>query len=221
MSIALRRPSAARPHDKHGPAAIRSRTGAGGRPSARVLAPMLGRTLAALVLLVPAAPLAAQEVLLTPEQALHEIFPEAARTTPERIPLAPAQRDTLRQRLGRPVLETAVDLSRVYDASGALLGYAVVTEEIGKYKPITFMVGITPQLAVKDVAVMIYRESRGGDVKRKRFLSQYRGKTTADPLDVSRDIINISGATISVRSMNAGVKRVLAELTLLRAALAP
>ena len=60
---------------------------------------------------------------------------------------------------------------------------------------------------------MVYRETRGGDVKRERFLSQYRGKTVRDPISTNRDIINISGATLSVRSMNAGVKRVLAELT--------
>jgi Na+-translocating ferredoxin:NAD+ oxidoreductase RnfG subunit len=108
-----------------------------------------------------------------------------------------------------------VVVSRVLVGRGALRGYAVVTEEIGKYRPITFMVGATPDLAVRDVEVLAYRESRGGEVKRKRFLSQYRGKRAADPIDVNRDIVNISGATISVRSLNAGVKRVLAELTLL------
>ncbi len=90
-----------------------------------------------------------------------------------------------------------------------------MTEEVGKYRPITFMVGVTPDFVVRDVAVLIYRESRGGDVKRRRFLDQYRGKSLRDPIDVHRDIINISGATISVRSLNAGVKRVLAELALL------
>lgn len=157
----------------------------------------------------------AQEVLLTRDQALREIFPEAVRATAERRPLDAAARERLHEQLGRQIEEDAVEVTRVFDAAGSFRGYAVVTEEIGKYRPITFMVGVTPQLAVRDVAVMVYRESRGGDVKRKRFLSQYRGKSASDPIDANRDIINISGATISVRSMNAGVKRVLAELTLL------
>lgn len=157
----------------------------------------------------------AQDVLLTPDQALHEIFPEVARTSVEHKVLDDSLRQRLSQTLGRPIMESAVDVTRVFDAGGAFRGYAVVTEEIGKYKPITFMVGVTPQLAVRDVAVMVYRESHGGDVKRRRFLDQYRGKTARDPIDANRDIINISGATISVRSMNAGVKRVLTELTLL------
>jgi Na+-translocating ferredoxin:NAD+ oxidoreductase RnfG subunit len=154
-------------------------------------------------------------VLLTADEALHEFFPEAARTSTEHEVLSPALRQRLEQTLGRPIYERAIDVMKVTDASGTFRGYAVVTEEVGKYKPITFMVGVTPQLAVRDVAVMVYRESHGGDVKRKRFLDQYRGKTADDPIESNRDIINISGATISVRSMNAGVKRVLTELTML------
>ena len=159
----------------------------------------------------------AQEVLLTREQALKDIFPEVARTVDERRPLEAEVKRGLEAKLGRRIEEDELDVVKVYDASGAFRGYAVVTEEIGKYRPITFMVGAGPDLRVRDVAVMVYRESRGGDVKRKRFLSQYRGKRATDPIDVGRDIINVSGATISVRSMNAGVKRVLAELTALYA----
>lgn len=159
----------------------------------------------------------AQEQLLTREQALREIFPEGTRTVDETRVLAAAQRGRLEHELGRRVDDDEIVVTRVFDAAGTVRGFAVVTEEIGKYRPITFMVGVTPELAVRDVAVLVYRESRGGDVKRRRFLNQYRGKTIRDPIDVNRDIINISGATISVRSINAGVKRVLAELRELQA----
>lgn len=162
-----------------------------------------------------AAPVRGQEVLLTPEQALKEIFAESARTVEDRHGLSTALRDRLQHDLGRRIDDDSVIVLRVYDATGALRGYAVQSEEIGKYRPITFMVGITPAMTIRDVAVLVYRESRGGDVRRPRFLRQYRGKSSRDPIDVNRDIINISGATISVRSMNAGVKRVLAEVAAL------
>jgi hypothetical protein len=55
----------------------------------------------------------------------------------------------------------------------------------------------------------VYRESRGSEVRKKRFNYQYQGKTPYHPIRINRDIINISGATMSVRSMSAGVKRVL------------
>lgn len=185
---------------------------------ARSLACALGVAILALAGAVRHA--GAQEVLLTREQALREIFPEAVRTVDDRRTLAPPQRSRLEHDLGRRLDDDEIVVTRVLDATGALRGYAVVTEEVGKYRPITFMVGVTPEFTVRDVAVLIYRESRGGDVKRRRFLNQYRGKSLRDPIDVSRDIINISGATISVRSLNAGVKRVLAELVVLYGAAA-
>jgi hypothetical protein len=47
-------------------------------------------------------------------------------------------------------------------------------------------------------------------VARQFFLRQYRGKELADPIRLNRDIINISGATISVHSVNEGVRKTLA-----------
>lgn len=176
-------------------------------------------TLVALV--ATAAPARSQVVLLTREQALTQIFPDAATTADESRTLSAAQRTRLEHDLGRRIDEEEIVVTRVLDGDGVLRGYAVVSEEIGKYRPITFMVGVTPDFTVRDVAVMIYRESRGGDVKRPRFLNQYRGKSARDPIDVNRDIINISGATISVRSLNAGVKRVLAEVAALYGKRAP
>ncbi|HEX7117391.1 MAG TPA: FMN-binding protein [Longimicrobiales bacterium] len=150
------------------------------------------------------------QVLLTTAEALREIFPDAAGVVEQHWRPTAAERSALAERLGRGLYEPDYRFLLVYDRSRRFLGYALVTEERGKYRPITFMVGVTPAQAVKDAAVMVYRESRGGEVRRKRFLVQYRGKTLDDPIRINRDIINVSGATISVRSMNAGVRKVLA-----------
>ena len=88
--------------------------------------------------------------------------------------------------------------------------YAALTEEVGKYRPITFMVGVGTDLSIQEVAVLVYRESRGGEVRRTRFLRQYRGKDGEDPIRIDRDIINITGATLSVRALNYGVRKTLA-----------
>lgn len=168
-----------------------------------------------LTVAVPVARATGQEQLLTRDQALKEIFSEGTRTLDDTRTLSPAQRKTLERDLGRRIDDDELVVTRVFDVRDALRGYAVVSEEIGKYRPITFMVGLNPDFTVREVVVMVYRESRGGDVKRKRFLNQYRRKSVRDPIDVNRDIINISGATISVRSMNAGVKRILAEVVAL------
>lgn len=174
-------------------------------------APLLA--LAALLLALTRA--AAQEehverVLLTPRQALAEVFPQAALYATREYRPAAVDRAALEAQLGRPLAEAAYPFLLVYDAQRRFLGYALVTEERGKYRPITFLVGVTPAGQVQDVAVMVYRESRGAEVQQRRFLRQYRGKTLRNPIQSNRDIINISGATISVRSLNAGVRKVLA-----------
>ena len=65
----------------------------------------------------------------------------------------------------------------IHDQAGQAGGYAVVMNEIGKSEPITFMVGMTPEGKVTDVVVMVFRENRGWEVKEKRFLNQFHGKS--------------------------------------------
>src|SRR5262249_4589473 len=89
-------------------------------------------------------------------------------------------------------------------------GYAVIVEEIGKHRPITFVVGIRPDGRVNDVAVMAYREAYGGEIKSKRFLSQYRDKSPAAGLQPFTDIKNVAGATLSVEAASRAVKKALA-----------
>ena len=96
--------------------------------------------------------------------------------------------------------------------TGEDLGWAVVTEEKGRFKPITFLVHVEPDGRVKMVLVMVYRESRGDGVKRPRFLKQFRKKDVEAPLRLNRDIKMVSGATLSSRAITAGVKRVLAQV---------
>jgi hypothetical protein len=174
------------------------------------MGPWRAPLLVALLGLAAAAPLRAQAgVLLSEREALHEVFPEAAGVAETDFRPSPQERAAMAAGLKREVPDAAFPILLVYDASHRFVGYALVTEERGKYRPITFLVGITPELKVKDTAVMVYRESRGGEVRSHRFLRQYRRKTSRDPIRTNRDIVNISGATISVHSMNAGVRKAL------------
>ena len=83
----------------------------------------------------------------------------------------------------------------------------MIQNTIGKHKPMTYMVGIDHTGHVLNVELLVFREARGSEVRTKRFNVQYEGKTVADPVRLNKDIINISGATMSVRSMTAGIKR--------------
>ncbi|MBD3297286.1 MAG: FMN-binding protein [candidate division Zixibacteria bacterium] len=149
------------------------------------------------------------QVLQSDADALDEIFDDSDSTHCDTIVVSDSLRAMLESRLERTVRDSVYIAYYVFD-DGAFMGYGIVSEERGKYRPITFMAGVSPDMHVIDVRVLVYRESRGGEVQRKRFLRQYRDKDLTDPLRINRDIINITGATISVRALNAGVRKALA-----------
>ena len=61
---------------------------------------------------------------------------------------------------------------------------------------------------------MVYREARGGEITQRRFLAQYKGKRAQDPMLLDRDIVGISGATLSVQGASRAVHKALAILQL-------
>ncbi len=162
-------------------------------------------------------------VYYTADEARQKIFPEAVRFEPETHTIPRQIKLDLERQLGRSFAEDSLEVYLAYDEDN-LVGYAAISNEIGKYQPITFMVGITPDFQVESAAILIYRESRGGEVRRARFLRQYRDKTSRDPIRINQDIVNITGATLSVRALNFGVRKLLAITEHLyghRAAMAP
>ena len=148
------------------------------------------------------------EVYLTEEKALKILFPKALKIQPEELRLTPEQKARIEDRIGWKFPEGSFRAFKA-ESNGTLEGYAVIQETIGKHRPITYMVGVTPDGRVSDVEILVYRESKGSEVRKKRFNSQYEGKTAQDPIRINKDIINVSGATMSVRSVSAGVKRAL------------
>lgn len=156
-----------------------------------------------------------EQVFLSEDQALALALPEAPTRTPRRVLLDPGLHQRLQRALGRKLSpEFAFFEGR---AAGKLTGYAVILEEKGKHEPITFVAALAPDLSVREVAVMVYRERRGEAVRRKRFLNQFAGKTAADALAVNRDLTALTGATVSCWSIAAGVKRAVTTLAMLRA----
>jgi len=164
---------------------------------------------------LPAAGDPRDHVLVGRVQALREIFGDLGRVVEDHWRLSAGDARNLEARADDRVPDRTPTTLRVYGPGGNLRGYAMVLDEKGKYRPITFLVGVGPDLAVRGVEVLVYREDRGGEVRYPRFLDQYRGKMAADPIRTHRDIVNITGATISVHALNDGVRRALATLELL------
>lgn len=168
------------------------------------------RTLALWLFLAP--PLAAQEevqVLLTEAEALKIALPGAEKILDRPITLDGEVLAAVQDRLKRKDVETAHRLF-IGLKGGAPMGYAVVTEEIGKYLPITFMVGVDTSGRCADVAVMVHREKIGTECSKRRYLDQIKGKTLADPIRRNRDLLTVSGATLSCDGVARGVRKALA-----------
>ncbi len=161
-----------------------------------------------------APPPAVERVYLSADQAMRQAFPAAASVTRESRALSPAVRQQAARRIGFRLRDSVAVVFVARGASG-VLGYGMQAEETGKYYPITFFVVTDPALTVQRVSVLVYRESRGDAVRRDRFLAQFRGKTPRDAIAIDRDLVHVSGATLSSWAMAAGVRRVVATLAAL------
>jgi FMN-binding domain len=148
------------------------------------------------------------EVYLTEEDALKLMFPKSERIKKELLRVSTDRKMTIEERIGWKFPEEAFEVY-IGETGTQIDGYAFVQNTIGKHKPMTYMVGVDARGRVSNVELLIFREARGSEVRTKRFNVQYEGKTASDPVRINKDIINISGATMSVRSISAGVKRVL------------
>lgn len=112
----------------------------------------------------------------------------------------------------RPAVRNILD----HDYPAARLRYwrvgqrsAWVLEEIGKEMPITVGIAVDND-AVERVRVLVYRESRGWEVKSPAFTAQFAGARLTPKQGLDRRIDGISGATLSVRALGR-----LARLALL------
>ena len=148
------------------------------------------------------------EEFMTEEEAVKAVLPKSQHVRKELLRLTAEKKDLIEQRIGWKFPEDSFELY-IGQTGDKIDGYAMVHHTIGKYKPMTYMVGVDAKGTCTDVELLVFRDAKGSEVRTKRFNSQYDGKTVTDPIRINKDIINISGATMSVRSMSAGVKRVL------------
>ena len=105
---------------------------------------------------------------------------------------------------------TPVDLGRrerVWRVSQG--GWFIVDQVLGKHELITYALGMEADGRARGIEILEYRESHGGEVRDTAWRAQFAGKSAADPLQLNRDIRNISGATLSCRHITDGVKRLL------------
>lgn len=172
------------------------------------------------ILLIPAAVLAPASLTayavtyLTVEQAQQLMFPGES-LAPSFVEISDEQRSRIEARSGVDVRRAQV---KAWRASGG--GWFIADDVVGKHEFITFALALTAEGKVRQVEVLDYRESYGGQVREATWRAQFTGKGVADPVRLGEDIRNISGATLSCKNLTNGVRRLLAvhELVLRHAA---
>jgi Na+-translocating ferredoxin:NAD+ oxidoreductase RnfG subunit len=160
------------------------------------------------VVLSMAAPAHATQYLSV-EAAQRVAFPLATQFVAAHVVFRPADIVAIEKLSGQKVRTRGEQVWRAL-ADDRLLGYFVVDYVIGKHLVIDYAVALSPEGQVQRVEILEYRESYGGEITNHAWLAQFAGKTLNDPLQVDRDIRNISGATLSSHHVTEGVKRVLA-----------
>ena len=76
-----------------------------------------------------------------------------------------------------------------------------ILNSIGKYKPITAAF-VVKECKINSAHVLIYREQHGYEIKYPSFLTQFNSLKINNEFRLTRNIDNISGATLSVNSMD-------------------
>lgn len=160
---------------------------------------------------------AAAETFYTVPQLLSEHFAKSERVSFEKVGLDGPQRARIEQRLGRSLAKSGYTFY-VASTRGKVDGYALFDEERGQHELISFATFFDAAGEITRVEVVAYREPYGDGIRAERFRRQFVGRRAASGFRPNKDIDAISGATISSRSMCAGVKRasVLLEETLLK-----
>jgi hypothetical protein len=136
---------------------------------------------------------AREEVIQPPEQFVAEVVGQAD-AKPEVLWLT---RD-LAAEAGRILGHAPMQLrQRYWKVEGRTVW---VLDEIGKEEPITAGF-IVDNGKIRQARVLVYRESRGGEIRYPAFLKQYEGTALDGERQLDRNIDGISGATLSVRAM--------------------
>jgi Na+-translocating ferredoxin:NAD+ oxidoreductase RnfG subunit len=146
---------------------------------------------------------------LSVDAAQKAIFPQADVFQEVLLPRTPEQMQALLARAGpQPPHGTL----RIWGATrgGMLLGHVFVDEVIGRQSLITYAVGIDTDGALRNLEILAYRESHGGEIRNAAWRAQFTHRDALEQLRFPTDIKNISGATLSSEHVTQGVRWLLA-----------
>jgi len=143
---------------------------------------------------------------LTPQQAEKICFPEADSFKWHTTYFTAAQIKAVKAAANITKIHRGVWYGLAYQKD-KIIGALIFDKVIGKHEYIDYVIAITPEGKVRQIEILEYRESWGGEVRRSSWRKQFVGKTTQSKLKLHDGIHNISGATMSCRHITDGVRK--------------
>ncbi len=173
-------------------------------PDARIIT----RAASASALLLLVAELgAAQSGLITREEALAAVYPEAE-VGVERVFLTSEQTRHAADLAGVEVISALV-ARYVATRAGAVVGRAYIDTHVVRTKRESLLISLGADGRVRRIDVTAFLEPREY-LAPETWLSQYEARALDDSLALQRGIRPIAGATLTTRATNDAVRRVLA-----------
>lgn len=145
---------------------------------------------------------------MTIDQARTLIFPLADEFVAQPVQLTPEQMQEIEKLSGVPGRTAQHNAWQVL-SQGKMIGWFFIDQVVGKHELITYALGLNANCSVRQFQIVEYLEAYGYQVRELKWRDQFVGKTADSPLAVGTDIGNISGATLSVRHITNGIKRLL------------
>lgn len=146
---------------------------------------------------------------LSAEQAQKLMFPDASEFREQKLALTLAQMQQVEKLAGVPARSVNWRVFRAIKGE-ATLGYVVLDDVVGKFELISYAVGINPDASVRQIEILTYRESHGGEIRNPAWRKQFVGKRAPAGLSIGDGVANISGATLSSTHVTDGVRRIAA-----------
>lgn len=148
------------------------------------------------------------EVFFTQEEVQKALFPSATNFVQQTLSLDKSQVSKVEDSspTSTPIPSK---IWQVLEGDKAV-GYVVIDKVLGRHEFITYAVALDMQGHVQGIEIIEYLESYGHQVRNEKWRAQFAGKKQGDVLKLTKDIQNISGATLSCKHITEGIRRIVA-----------
>jgi len=148
------------------------------------------------------------KVYLTRDEALSQAFPMADQVERKTLFLTEEEAERV-EGLSRNRLDSRMFNYYVALSNNEVSGYAFLGSHIVRTKPVVYMIVINPDGSLRHVEILAFYEPEEY-LPSGRWFNQFQGMVLDNRLMPKRGISTVSGATLSVNSITAEVRKILA-----------